>query len=79
MGLGGRQPAPGPGAGPGPGPCKVYVYVYAYVYVYVDVYVYVYAYMSFLGPSKSEQKIKKILGAHQELYVREPNPGLLVT
>ena len=37
-------------------------------YTYVDVYVYVYAYMSFLGPSKSEQKIKKILGAHQVHY-----------
>ena len=54
------RPGRGRTAGrPGRGPCKVYVYVDAYAYVCV------YVYVPFLGPSKIEQKTKKLLTVHQ--------------
>ena len=53
------------------GPYKAYAHVYyAYAYAYVDVY----AYVSFLGPSKNEQKNEKLLGAHQAMAMTQTPP-----
>ena len=44
-----------------------YIYIrYMYIYIYTHAYAYVYGYVSFWGPSKTEQKNKKLLGAHQD-------------
>ena len=49
-------------ARPSAGPCKVYANAYTYVCVYV------YEYVSFWGPSKNEQKNKKLFVVDQVMY-----------